>query len=334
MNKLNLVLGANGHLGNNLVRILCKNGEKVRAGVRNIDHKEPFNGLDCKTVFADILDKDSLINAMKGVDTLYIAAAVYKSWAKDIQNEIINVNIKGTKNILEAAAACRVNKIIYTSSTFALNHDNVPTDESGWNQSYADPYRMSKTEAEKLAWNLAKKYNLWMVSILPSGMIGPHCFGHLTPTMEFLSKILNNQLPIDPNFNFSFVDIRDVAQTMINTSEKGKNGERYILAQENPISSTEVFHIAKSLFPSTKIPSKKPYMLMYTAATVMEFVSMITKKRPLMLRSQVKAFYKADIIYNTSKAKTELGFNPKHQKTILKETFNYLKAQDSMIKTA
>ena len=52
-----------------------------------------------------------------------------------------------------------------------------------------------------------------------------------------------------------------------------------------------------------------------------------------MLRSQIKAFYNADYIYNTFKAKTELGFNPKPQRMVLKETFNYLKGQDMMTKT-
>ena len=76
MKKLNLVIGANGHLGNNLVRLLLKKGEKVQASVRKINYKEPFNGLDCEIVYANLLDKDSILKAMEGVDTLYVAAAV------------------------------------------------------------------------------------------------------------------------------------------------------------------------------------------------------------------------------------------------------------------
>ena len=324
MKKLNLVIGANGHLGNNLVRLLLKKGEKVQASVRKINYKEPFNGLDCEIVYANLLDKDSILKAMEGVDTLYVAAAVYKSWAKDVQKEIINVNIEGTRNIMEASAAQGVEKIVYVSSTFTLDHSKVPIDETGWNHDHSDPYSQSKTEAEKLAWDLAKKYNLWMVSIVPSGMIGPNCFGHLTPTMEFLTKILTNQIPFDPNFNFNFVDIRDIANMMITASEKGKNGERYILAQEQPISSTEVFEFAHSLNPDTKIPSKLPYSLMYILASIMEYISKITKKRPLMLRSQVKKFSKVCFKYNTSKAKKDLKFSPRTQQEALKATFEYI----------
>ena len=60
-----LVAGANGHLGNNLVRILHGKGENVRASVRNVDYTEPFEGLDCEVVYADILDRESLSNISK-----------------------------------------------------------------------------------------------------------------------------------------------------------------------------------------------------------------------------------------------------------------------------
>ena len=70
MIKINLVTGANGHLGNNLVRALLARGETVRASVRNPNNREQFVGLDCEIVQADLMDKPSLLRAMEGVDTL------------------------------------------------------------------------------------------------------------------------------------------------------------------------------------------------------------------------------------------------------------------------
>ncbi len=83
MTNICLVTGANGHLGNNLVRALLDKGEKVRASVRNVNYPKPFEGLDCEVVYADLLDRESLSKATKGVDTLYQVAAVYKIWAKN-----------------------------------------------------------------------------------------------------------------------------------------------------------------------------------------------------------------------------------------------------------
>ena len=261
----------------------------------------------------------------------YLAAQEYgTSYGQldDLRKEIIDVNIKGTRNVLEAAAAESVKKIVYVSSTFTLDHNNVPMNETGWNSDYSDPYSHSKTEAEKVAWDLAGKLDLWMVSILPSGMVGPHCYGHLTPTMGVISKILTNQLPFDPEFNFNLVDIRDVADGMITAAKKGECGVRYILAQEHPISSTEAIEFAHSLYPDTKIPSKAPYFLMRVLAFAMEYISKITRKEPLMLRSHVKKFYKSDFRYNTSKAKTKLGFKPRPSKEALEAAFAYLADQE------
>jgi len=324
MKEVNLVLGANGHLGNNIVRLLTENNETVRGGVRNITNKKPFEGLGCEIVYADLIDKSSLMKAMEGVDTLYVAAAVYKSWAKDIQKEIIDINIEGTGNVIEVAAMQGVKKVIYTSTVFTCSNSKIPMDEFGWNNDKSDPYTYSKVESEKLALELAGKYGLWLVSIVPSGMIGINSFGHLTPTMEVLGAMLKNKMPVDPCFSFNLVDVRDIAQTMIKAKDKGRPGERYILAQLNPISSTEVFKIAKTICQSVKIPKQAGYNKMFAIALISEFISKLNRQKPLMLRSQVKHMYKADFRYDTSKAQNELGFTPKPAGQVLKGAFKYL----------
>jgi dihydroflavonol-4-reductase len=140
MNGSNLVIGGNGHLGAKLVRLLLESGEKVSTSVRDVDNEEPFRDLDCEIVYADLLGRDSLQKAMKGIDIVYVVDAAYKSWAPDVQEEIIDVNIKGTKNVAEAAVAEGVKKIVYVSSTFTLDHNNVPMHETGWHGNYSDPY--------------------------------------------------------------------------------------------------------------------------------------------------------------------------------------------------
>lgn len=143
MTNICLVTGANGHLGNNLVRALLDKGEKVRASVRNVNYLEPFEGLDCEVVYADLLDREFLSKATKGVDTLYQVAAVYKIWAKNPEEEILCVNLEGTKNVLEIAAEQSVNKVVYVSSTAALDHSSVPMDETNWNSDFLNPYYQS-----------------------------------------------------------------------------------------------------------------------------------------------------------------------------------------------
>ena len=324
MKTKNLVLGANGHLGNNIIRQLMDSNQPVTGSLRNLYDSSSLNIPNIEIVHADLMDKNSLVRAMNGIDILYVTAAVYKSWAKNIQKEIIDVNITGSKNVIEAAAQQGVKKIIYTSTTFVLNDSGSLADKPSRESNNADPYTYSKIEAEKLAWRLAERYNLEMISVLPSGMVGPHCYNHLTPTMEVLDSILKNKIPIDPCFGFNLVDVRDVAAAMITAADKGKPGERYILAQPDPISSTEVFQLAHSLYPFVKIPKKAGYGMLIGIAVLSELISKINGKKPLMFRSQVRHMYKADFRFDISKSASELGFNPRPTGKALKEVFNYL----------
>jgi len=149
MTNICLVTGANGHLGNNLVRALLDKGEKVQASVRNVNYLEPFEGLDCEVVYADLLDRESISKATKGVDTLYQVAAVYKILAKNPEEEILRVNLEGTKNVLEIAAEQSVSKVVYVTSTAALDHSSVPMAETSWNSDFSNPYYQSNNRVGK-----------------------------------------------------------------------------------------------------------------------------------------------------------------------------------------
>ncbi len=324
MTNLNLVTGANGHLGNNLVRALLARGETVRASVRNPSNRVPFEGLDCEIVQADLTDKDSLLRALEGVDTLYQVAAVFRHWARDPQREVIEPNMQGTRNILEAAAEQGVRRVVYVSSEVTLDHHVAPVDESTWRTEFRDnPYVQSKTESEQLAWRLAEELGLDMVSVLPGAIIGPHNF-RLTPTMEYLQLALHGGVFVDVNFPFTFVDVRDLAEGIIAAASKGRRGERYLLVTEEPVRTRQIIESAQTINPQLKFPPRAPKWMLQIMSSGMEFVSKITGKQPLLLRSQVDLFYDIAPRKNISKARTELGFKPRSPETAIREAFEYL----------
>ncbi len=325
MSKLNLVTGANGHLGNNLVRALLENGEQVRASVRDPKNTAPFEGLDCEIVQADLMDKDSLVSALEGVDTLYQVAAVFKHWARDPQSEIIEPNLQGTRNVLEAAAAQGVRRIVYVSSEVTLDDNVIPITESTWRKEfYNNPYVKSKTESEQLAWQLAEELELDMVSVLPGAITGPHCL-NLTPTMDYLNQALNGEIFVDVNFPLTFVDVRDLAEGMIAAAKKGRPGERYLLVTEEPLRTEEIINLVREINPDVKMPPLLPKFLLQGLSSAMEFASKISRKQPLLLRSQVELFYDVAARKDISKARAELGFSPRDPETAIKEAFTYLK---------
>lgn len=326
--KISLVTGANGHLGNNLVRLLIEKGIKVRASVRNVNNKEPFVGLDCEVVQADITDKRSLINALQNVDVFYAVGAVFKLWAKDPKKEIYDVNIEGIKNTIAAAAEAGVKRIVYVSSIAATDFTKLPIKESnGYNPDRRDMYFNSKNDGEKLAFELAKKHNIELVAILPSAMIGSEAFAPLSVSYHVIDLILKKQIPIETKITLNWIDVKDVAEGCYLAATKGKNGERYILANEKCMSIKATTIIAQQLFPTLKIklPIAVPKAVLFVAAWLMEMGSKLSGKAPLISTKDIAMFSGLQQDFDISKARTELGFNPKNPTLAVKEAMRYLK---------
>lgn len=307
--SLSLVTGANGHLGYNLVKALISEGHRVRAGVRNVENAKSLQLLNCEIVQADMLNEKAMEKALDDVDVLYHVAAVFKHWAKDPQSQIIEPNIQGTETVLRAAAKADVRKVVYVSSVAAIGHDGTPLDENTWNKPSHNPYYSSKILSERKAWKLAKRYNLKMVAVLPSAIVGP-IGNRPTDTMRFLESVIAHQLPINPNFYFNFVDVRDVTKGMIAAAEKGKVGERYILANAHSSSLEEVIRALDTSNTSPRVPIKLPKWMLYIIAWSSEALAKLTDKPAELTRSQVSLFYGVKQEYNIAKAQQELGFMP------------------------
>lgn len=330
MTQKNLVLvtGANGHLGNNLVRLLISKGYQVRASVRNIKNTKPFEGLDCEVVQADITDKVSMVRALRGIETFYAVGAVFKLWAKDPQKEIYDVNINGCKVMIEAAAEAGVKRIVYVSSIAALDYTKeLPISEnSGYNPDRRDMYYNSKNDGEKLAFELAKKYNIELVAVLPSAMIGGVIIDRLSNSNEILKAILNNKLPIETQITLNWIDVNDVAEGCLLAATKGQPGERYILANEKCMTITESIKLANQLFPELKLkkPIPVPKFILYAFGALLGLGAKISGKAPAMTTKEVNMFYGLVQDFDISKARKELGFNPKPSKQALKSALLYM----------
>lgn len=326
--NLALVTGANGHLGNNLVRLLAEKGIPVRASVRNLKNKEPFSGLNCEVVQADITDKQSLITALQDVDVFYAVGASFKLWAKDPKKEIYDVNLSGTKNMLEAAAEAGVRRIVYVSSIAALDYSKLPTKESyGYNPDRRDMYYNSKNDGERLAFELAKKHNIELVAVLPSAMIGSETFLPLNVSYNIIHLILKKQISVETNITLNWIDVKDVAEGCFLAATKGKNGERYILANEKCMSIKETTTMAQALFPelSIKLPVAVPKPILLALAWLMEMGSKISDRAPLLTTKDILMFSGLQQDFDISKARTELGFMPKSPEQAVKEAMLYLK---------
>lgn len=333
--NLVLVSGANGHLGNNLVRLLIKKGIPVRASVRDIKNKECFRDLDCEVVQASITDKASFKKALQGVDTFYAVGAAFKLWAKDPKKEIYDVNMQGTRNTIEAAAEAGVKRIVYVSSIAALDYKNLPTKESnGYNPDRRDMYYNSKNDGEKLAFQLAKELGIELISVMPGAMIGAEAFHSLNVSYGVLRLILNKQIPVDTKITLNWVDVKDVAEGCYLAAQRGRSGERYILANEKCMTITDTTRLAQKLYPELKlkVPGSVPKFILYAIAGLMEFSAKVSGKPPLLTTKEIAMFSGLQQDFDISKSRNELGFNPKNNEQALKEAMAYLLDHKHLLK--
>ena len=319
-----LVTGANGHLGNNLVRALCAQGKTVSAGIRQTSNKTTLEGLDCEIVPFDMVDRASVAAAMEGVTTVYHVAAVFRHWARYPVKEIIQPNLDGTRNVLELAAQNSIAKVVYVSSIAALDYAQVPMNETTWNTITSDPYIHAKMLSEKLAWELAESLGLNMVSVLPAAIVGPNLGDHLTPTMGFLAHVLSNTARFDVNFTMNYVHVEDVVAGMIAATENGKNGSRYILGNELPLTSGRVFEIAKAILPHIRKPPLIDKASLMQMAKTLEAASRESGQEPLLTSYGVELYYDADTRLDTSRAQKELGFSPRDPEEAIQQALKYL----------
>ncbi len=323
MGNLCLVTGANGHLGNNLVRALLEQGHRVRAGVRDLTNTEPFQGLACELVYAELEDLAAMRKALQGVEVLYQVAAVFKHWSLDPEAEIVRPNVEGTRIVLEAAAQAGVKRVVYVSSVAAVGHNGQALNEDNWNQDLSNPYYRSKILSEQKAWQVAQAHGLSMVVVLPSAMVGPNA-QRLTDTMAFIDDIHKKAVPLDPNFHFNFVDVRDVANACIMAAQHGIAGQRYILANQHSSPFSAIVDAANSVKSGYKPPPVAPKWLLLAVAWCTEWVARLTGKPANLTLSQVQTFYGVKQEYDIAKARSELAFRPRSPAIALQETFAYL----------
>ena len=325
--EISVVTGGNGHLGNNLIRLLLSKNQNVRTTVRNIKQVEPLKGLDCEIVQADLTDRESLKKAFKGVTKIYAVAANFSMWAKNPKAEIYDNNMQGTQNVFDMAKECGVKNIVYVSSVACLDFNKLPANvDNGYNKDRRNWYYNSKNDSDKLALALGKKYGIRTVIVLPSAMIGGKAH-KLSYSNNLVLQVLNGEIPIDTNVTLNWVDVKDVAIGMFSAMKNGRDGERYILSTEKHTSMQETVKIASASYPELKLkmPKKVPKCLLYSVAGLMELSSKLTGKEPLLQRQYVDMFYGLNQDYDISKSRKELDYHPKSSKKALEDALHYLK---------
>ncbi|ALA57011.1 hopanoid-associated sugar epimerase [Nitrospira moscoviensis] len=301
-----LVTGATGFVGAAVVRALIKAGVDVRVLARRNSDFSNLQQFKIDGVYGDLRDKDSLQKALSGCRHLYHVAAHYALWARD-PSIFYDVNVTGTRNILEAARDAGTERIVYCSTIGAIGlpPDGGPgTEDTPVSLSQmAGHYKRSKYLAEQDVLTLAKA-GLPVVIVNPSAPVGK---GDVrpTPTGQVIVDFMKGRMWAYIDTGMNIVDVDDVAAGHLLAMEKGRIGERYILGTKN-LTLREVFEILSRLTgvkaPSVKLPRGFVLPLAYAN---LAFAQMTGIPPRIPLEGVKMAKYKMH--YDCSKAIRELG---------------------------
>jgi len=324
MTKPTLVTGANGHLGNNLCRLLVERGERVRAMIRRNADPTPLAGLDVEIVRGDILDAGDAATAVAECARVYHAAAAFLMWSRDPERDIIRPCVEGTRTVLEAAARAGVEKLVYvsTSGTTGPATTPVPRDETHTNTSPRTHYIRGKIAAEQEAFTIAKRTGLPVVAVQPGFVLGPR-FWKLSESVRPVADFLNHGVPLYFDGGFSVVDVEDVARGSILAMEKGRAGERYILSGED-LTLKQLFDLMGDLSGLQAPRIKAPVPVLRVAAALMELAAQVTGMRPMLDRSQVDEFAGKYAYFSSAKAQRELGYTYLPARETVRRTITWL----------
>ena len=283
-----------------------------------------LDGLKVEIVEGDVRQIDSLIQAFEGGDVVYHLAGII-SILPGKSELLYQVNVEGTRNVVEACLKTKVRRLVYTSSihavkepphgivideTFPFDPDNVLGD-----------YAKSKAQATLEVLNGVKQ-GLNVVIVCPTGVIGP--YDYKTSEMgQLITDFIQRKLKAYVDGAYDFADVRDVATGLILACEKGCSGESYILSGEQ-ITVRDLLlmlqEITKVKAPSLKIPA----WLARTVGKIAPLYHRLTNTKPLFTAYSIDVLASNSVI-NSEKARCKLGYSARSIRESIEDTVRWLR---------
>jgi dihydroflavonol-4-reductase len=314
-----LVTGGTGFIGSNLAAALLQRGCNVRILRRPGSDLRALEGVIVEHVVGDVCDKDSLKSSMKGCDTVFHTAALISYWKKE-RPRMFDVNIGGTRNVVESCVELGVGRLVHTSSIAAIGFpDNGTTADErnkfNWDR-YDVGYRISKFEAEKEVLSGVAR-GLDAVIVNPSVVIGErdiHFHGG-----QLIRDIYRKKIFYYIAGGMNVVYVGDVVRGHVLAAERGRSGERYILSGENLNHKEIISTIAEVVGGMTPL-FQMPLACVKLVAATSEGVAAVFGNRPWVTR-ELFAGSHLKYHFSCSKAESELGYTRTPFREAVEKTF-------------
>ncbi len=302
------ITGATGFIGTHLVNRLAQTDHNLCLLVRANSNVDALKDHGAQLVVGDVTDKSSILQVMSGCDWVVNLANIYSFWEPNKQS-YTDVNVTGTRNVMECALETGVAKIIHVSTALIYGNpaDRPFTEDSAVGPVRFSRYAQTKYEGDLIAWEMCEKNGLPLVVIYPSGVLGP---GDLKSTGQYIRNLLNRSVPAtayDESI-FTWVHVRDVAEGILRALEKKDNiGQKYLLGDEK-LSMRQfnglIRDIAGIPIPGLHLPGA----LAMLNAALLTWIADLIKKPPMwgLALDQIRML-KHGLQFDQSKAERELG---------------------------
>ncbi len=280
--KTILVTGANGFLAANTISELLARGYNVKGMLRK-GKSPPVAGNGFTTFYGNITSEKDVSEAVKGCDkVIHVAALTDQSVPrKRLYDE---VNTVGTLNIVKATVTHKIKKLVLISTANVFGHGTKdrPGNETmrmrpPFTRSY---YALSKADAQHIALERLKDTQTALTVVCPTFMTGPN--DHKISSNRIILRALNRRILFIPPGGKNFIHVKDAAAGICNALTMGKNGECYLLANEN-LTYREFYNKMAEVSGHRPLLITIPKPLLYIAGLAGSLARAVGVKTPLSL---------------------------------------------------
>jgi dihydroflavonol-4-reductase len=302
-----LVTGATGKVGHAIASALVERGDEVRVLVRDPDRARDILPTGVEAVRGDVTEPESLERAMTARELVFNAMGLPEQWVRD-EGIFDRVNAIGSRDLARAAREAGVPRFVHTSTHDVFHAEQgQPFDETKLaDYPKGTAYERSKQHAEELV--LAERDGMEVVILNPSGIYGPGPSASVSFDQGMFEPLVKKRLPALPPGGSGLAFAPGVATGHLLAAEKGKDGERYILA-DTYADFKELAETVVRVAGRGRVPPVMPLPVAKALAGVGERISRVIRRPPMLARGQL-TYFLWQARPDSSKAQSELGWQP------------------------
>ena len=324
------VTGGTGFIGSRLARRLLRKGHRVHALVRDPGRAEDLKKAGAAIFQGDITDRKSVETAMKGADRVFHLAAIYRLGIRD-KKIAERVNVDGTRHVLETMQKLGIAKGVYTSSLAVFSDTRGRTHDETYRFEgrHITVYDETKWRAHyEVAVPLIEK-GLPLVIVVPGAVYGP---GDKSSVGDGFADYMNGKLKMIPTATvlcWSYID--DVIEGHLLAMKKGRPGAYIIAGPPAPIE--EAFGFLEK-YTGVKPPKRRTSPgMMRMLSVLMKVMEPVVKPVPAYSSEGLRVMAGATYLGDNTKAKKELGYNPRSLEDGMRETAAFLIKEHGAVKS-